>query len=94
MDGASGLLANCLEHPGMSVAEGVDTESGDEIQVAIPFPVEQINSLAALEGNGIAVIGGQQELAFAVNDLLGDGHMKKRRFYRSRGLRFVPGQNP
>ena len=78
MDGAGGLLANCLEHPGMSVAESVDTKSGDEIQVAIPFPVEEIDAFAALEGDGIAVIGGQQKMAFAVNDFFGDGHMGKR----------------
>ena len=59
----------------MGVAESVDAQSGDEIQVAIPFPVEQVNSLAALEGDGIAVVGGQQEMAFALNNFVGDGHI-------------------
>ena len=92
VDGASRLLANCFDHPGMSMAKSVDPESGDEIQVAIPFPVEQINSLAALEGDGIAVVGGQQKTAFAFNDFFGDGHMGKRRFYRSLGLGSCQGK--
>ena len=61
VDGASGLLANGLHHPGMRVAERVHTQAGDEIQIALAFAVEEENSLAALEGDGVAVIGGQQE---------------------------------
>ena len=66
----------------MGVAEGVHSEAGNEIQVAIALAVVDEHALAAFEGDGIAVVGRQQKAALALDDFVGVGH-GKRRFYRS-----------
>ncbi len=57
VDGAGGLLANCLHHAGMGVAESVDPKAGYEVQIAVPLQVEEEDSFAALQDDGIAVVG-------------------------------------
>ena len=75
VDGAGRLLANRFYDAGMGVAQSVDPKSGNEIQVAIPFPVEQIDSLATLEDDRIAIVGRQQKTTLAFNDFVGVGHI-------------------
>ena len=76
VDRPRGLLADDLHDAGVGVAESVDSQAGHEIQVAIAFAVVQEDALAAVEGDGIAVVGGQQETALALDNFVGVGHGK------------------
>jgi hypothetical protein len=65
MDRPGGLFANRFYDPRMSVAQSVYSQPGYEVQIAIPFPVVDEDALAPFEGDGIAVISGQQKTARA-----------------------------
>ena len=71
MDHQPGLLADDLGNARMRVAEGVDADAGEQVQVTAAFQVVNPATLAARQHQRIAGIVLQQVLFFQVHDLLG-----------------------
>ena len=74
MNGAGCLLADRLHDSGMSVAERIHSEAGDEVEVLLAVEVEKEDSLAALDDQGVAVVGLEQKLFFTLDYFFGRRH--------------------
>ena len=68
MDGARRLLADDLYDSRVGMAQRVDSNPGDEVQVAAAFQVINKNALAARDGQGITVVNGDQVPALELDD--------------------------
>jgi len=58
----------------MRVAERVDAEAGYEVEILFAFEVVEKNTFAALEGYGIAIVGGEKKTLFQIDDLFEARH--------------------
>ncbi len=70
VDGFRSLIANDLHDARVRVAERIDAQSRKEVEIALAVDIENVDALAARNGQGIAGIGVQQVFLFALNDLL------------------------
>jgi hypothetical protein len=53
----------------MTVTKGVHTDAAEEVEVALPFRVVQVDAVTALELHGEAVVRGEQEFALQLLSL-------------------------
>ena len=60
---AAGLFADHLDQPRMRVAERVDADARDEVEIALARWIEDVAAFAALEHQRIAGVGLEQVLA-------------------------------
>ena len=67
MQQQSGLLADDFRQPRMRVAERVDADSGDQIQIALARRVVHIAAFAAMDDQREARVVLQQVLFFQVD---------------------------
>ena len=74
MNDAGRLLADGLHDARMSVSEGVHPQPGYEVEIFFAFEVVEENTFAALEADGIAVVGGKKKTLFKVGDVIEAGH--------------------
>ena len=74
MDDLRRLVANDLHDARMRMAQRVDAQSGEEVEIALAFDVIDVHALAARNGQRIAGIGVQQVFLFAIDDLLISRH--------------------
>ena len=58
------LAFDRLLHGRMVVAERVDSDSTQEIEIALALGIPKIHALSARKKNGLALVGGKQELRF------------------------------
>ncbi len=58
----------------MSMAERVHAETGYEVEILLAFEVVEENTFAALEGNGITIVGGEKKALFEIDDLFQARH--------------------
>ena len=70
MDKPRGLLANDLHDSRMSMAERIDSKATDKIQVLASSGVPQIHAFPFDQGQRIARVGLEQELALQFDQLL------------------------
>ena len=75
------LIANRLHYARMRVPQGVDAESGNEVQVALARDIVEKHAFASAEHDGVSVVGLQQKLPLAFGDLFKVIH-RKFQFYR------------
>jgi len=75
------LIANGLDDARVCVAEGVNAESGNEIEVALAVDVKEKDAFAPAQHDGVSVVGLQQKLPLAFGDLFKVIH-RKFQFYR------------
>ena len=64
------LLADDLHDARMGVAQRVDAQPGEEVEVALALDVINVHAFAAGDGDGIAGIGVQQIFLFAFDNFL------------------------
>ncbi len=64
------LLANNLHDARMRVPQRIHADAGNEIKVAAALQVNDENALAAGDGQGIAVVNGDQVAELEVGDVL------------------------
>ncbi len=69
MDQAGGLLANGFHDARVRVAQRIHSQAGNEVEILLALDVVQENSLAAFEGDRVAVIGLEKITALKVGDL-------------------------
>ena len=69
VDQFGGLVTNRLHDSRVRVAERVDAQAGDEVEVLLPLEVEEENSFAALKGDRVAVVSLEKIAALEVDDL-------------------------
>src|SRR5690348_8504506 len=86
-----GLIANRLHYARMRVSQGVDAESGNEIQIALAVDIKEKHAFAPAQHDGVSVVGLQQKLPLAFGDLFKVIH-RKFQFYRILRLRSSQGQ--
>ena len=55
---------------GMAVAEGVDADAAEQVEILRTVLVDDMDALAADEEDGVAVVGGKQEPAFRGANLI------------------------
>ena len=48
----------------MAVAERVNADAAQQVEIALALLVDEVHTLSASEKNGIAVVGGKQQLGF------------------------------
>jgi hypothetical protein len=60
----AGLLTDCLLYGRVPVAKRVYANAAQEVQIALPILIPEINTFPAREKNAVAVVGGKQELGF------------------------------
>ena len=56
MDQSRGLLRNGLHHAGVAVAQGIDGDAGQEVQISLAAGIPDANALAANQGDGQASV--------------------------------------
>src|SRR5262249_5407144 len=66
----SGLITNRLHDSWVCVAQRIDSNSRNQIEVLLALYVVEVNTLPALEDHRVAVVGLQNVAAFQVGDLL------------------------
>ena len=62
MDQLAALLGDGLLDRRMRVAEGVDADAAEEVEVAFAVFVDQMHAFAALKEERVAVVGAEQQL--------------------------------
>ena len=72
VDQPAHLLAHRLDHPRMAVAEVVDRQPGDEVQVAAAVAPDQLGALARHDLQGLAGVGGAARSARVQRRHLGE----------------------
>ena len=70
MDDLRRLLANDLHDARVSVAQRVDAQPGEEVEVAFALDVINVHAFAARDGERIAGVGVQQIFLFPFDNLL------------------------
>jgi hypothetical protein len=53
----------------MSMAERIHAQAGHEIQIPFAFEVIEVDTLSALKAYRVAVVGGEKEVLFEIDDL-------------------------
>jgi hypothetical protein len=61
MNGASGFAANDFDDAGMRVAESVDGDAAEKIQVSFAGGIKNVAAAAVAEDEGLALVGGQEK---------------------------------
>jgi hypothetical protein len=74
MNDAGRLLANCFYNARMGMAESVDAESSDKIEVLFALEVIQENAFATLKSDRIPVISWKKEALFEIGNLFEARH--------------------
>ncbi len=65
-----GLLGQRLGEHGMRVAQSVHADAAEQVKILPAFVVVNVNATALAQQNGIALVGGEQQLGFEFLDLL------------------------
>src|ERR1700730_2906459 len=60
-------------HSRVAVAERIDSDSAQEIKIALPLRIPEIHAAPANKKDGLALIGGKQKLRFHAGDR-GEAH--------------------
>lgn len=84
VDEESGLFADHFGDAGMGVAEGIDTDAGDEVEIAFAVEIIEIDAFAAVEDQRVAAVVLEQILLFEFDDLLRrglSGRLRRERFH-------------
>ena len=68
MNRARGFAADDLDDAGMRVAEGVDGDAAEKIQILLAARIVDVTAAAVRENNGLALIGRQKKLIGIAQD--------------------------
>ena len=71
VDQQAGLFADNLHQPRMGVAQGVDPDTGDKVEITLPGEVVEVGAFAARQHQGITGIILEKVFLFQVHDGLG-----------------------
>src|SRR5271163_751164 len=74
MNDAARLLPNRLHDTRMSMSQRVHSQPGHKVEILLAFEVVEKDSFAALEGNGIAIVGIKKKTLFKIGNLFQAGH--------------------
>jgi hypothetical protein len=86
MNGARGFTANDFYDARMSVAESVDGDASEKIEIFFAGGVVDVAAAAMSEDEGLALVGGEQELLGIVQARIGSGFPGARFFAETRGV--------
>ena len=67
----AGLIANCLDHPRVAVAEGVDSDAGNEVEVLLALIVVDVAALTPHKNDLSATVVLEEMTIFKCADLRG-----------------------
>jgi hypothetical protein len=70
MDEAIGGIADGIDDSYVAMAQRVDTESANKIQVSFAINIEEPDALSARERKRVAVVDGKNMFLFERNDLM------------------------
>jgi hypothetical protein len=63
----------------MCMAQSIHAQTGYEIEITFSIQIVKKNAFAALEDQGVAVVGLKQKLPFALDDFVRVWHREKRK---------------
>ena len=76
MNQTAGLTFDRRLNGRMVVAERIDSDSAQEIQIPLALGIPEIYPAPALKKDGLALVGGKQELGFPAGDR-GEAHARR-----------------
>ena len=70
MDQRAALAGNGLHNRGMVIAERIDADAAEQIEIAIAVLIDDVNAFTAYEENGAAIVCGEQQPRFRGANLI------------------------
>ena len=70
MDERAALAGDGRFNDGMAVAEGIDADAAEQIEVAIAVLVDDVHALTPHKEDGVAVVGGDEQPGFSGANLI------------------------
>lgn len=63
MEAEGGLIGNGADDAGVGVAEGIDADAGDEVEIAAAGGIGDVAAFAAVDGEGGPFVEGKQHVS-------------------------------
>src|SRR5437016_7927966 len=77
VDELCGLVADGLDDTRVGVADRIDAQAGDEIQIAAPIQVKQKDAFPASKSYRITIVGLKKAAAFKFDDFFEASHGRR-----------------
>ena len=75
VDKLAALFGDGFFDHGMAIAEGVDADSAEQVQIAIAFFVDDVNASPTDKEDGVAIVSLQKEFRFCCANLIEFGQL-------------------